>query len=66
MYLVQLLLPLRDDEGKPFEKPCYARVRDELTQGFGVVSPPTSARRPRACGKHLTATSSGTMSCCSK
>lgn len=60
MHLVQLFLPLRDEDGEPFRRQCYARIRDELTQDF-AASPLTSARLPRACGKRRTATSSGTM-----
>lgn len=47
MYLVQLFLPLRDDKGTRFEPAYYARVRDELTQGFGGV---TAYQRAPATG----------------
>ena len=38
MYLIQLLLPLYDNEGESFEQKVYDRVRDELTQKFGGVT----------------------------
>ncbi len=38
MYLVQLLLPLYDNEGEAFEKVMFDRVRDELTKRFGGVT----------------------------
>jgi hypothetical protein len=47
MHLVQLLLPLYDNDGRPFEKSMYDRVRDELTESFGGV---TAYRRSPAEG----------------
>lgn len=47
MYLVQLLLPLYDNEGKAFGKPMLDRVRNELTERFGGV---TAYRRSPAEG----------------
>lgn len=38
MHLVQLLLPLRDDEGRPFGRAPFDRVRAELTGRFGGVT----------------------------
>lgn len=38
MYLIQLLLPLYDNEGVAFERRVYDRVRDELTKQFGGVT----------------------------
>lgn len=35
MTLVQILLPVRDGEGRPFARAEFARVRDELTETFG-------------------------------
>ena len=37
-YLVQLLLPLSNNEGRPFEHDLYAATRLELTRRFGVVT----------------------------
>lgn len=37
-YLVQLLLPLRDNEGQPFGRAAFGQVRDELIQRFGGVT----------------------------
>ena len=38
MYLVQLLLPLRDNTGKPFDKSVFENVRAELTERFGGMT----------------------------
>lgn len=38
MYLIQILLPLYDNEGAAFEREFYDRVRDELTKKFGGVT----------------------------
>jgi hypothetical protein len=38
MHLVQLLLPLYDNEGKAFGKLMFDRVRNELTESFGGVT----------------------------
>lgn len=38
MHLVQLLLPLRDNEGTPFPRQELDRVRAELTEAFGGVT----------------------------
>lgn len=38
MYLIQLLLPLYDNEGRAFEHQSYDRVRDELAKKFGGVT----------------------------
>jgi hypothetical protein len=43
MYLVQLLLPLSDNEGRPFAAQLYRRVRDELTDRFGGLTAFTRA-----------------------
>lgn len=37
-YLVQLLLPLNDNDGKPFEHDLFAATRFELTVRFGGVT----------------------------
>lgn len=47
MHLVQLLLPLYDNEGRAFGKELFDRVRDELTERFGGV---TAHRRSPAEG----------------
>jgi hypothetical protein len=47
MYLVQLLLPLYDNEGRAFDKSIFDRVRDDLTERFGGV---TAYRRSPAEG----------------
>ena len=36
--LVQLLLPLRDNEGEPFPRVAFAAVREELAGRFGGVT----------------------------
>ena len=38
MYLVQLLLPLYDNDGHPFPATLYARLRAELTERFGGLT----------------------------
>ncbi len=38
MHLVQLLLPLRDDEGRAFPSSHYAELRETLTQHFGGLT----------------------------
>lgn len=38
MHLVQLLLPQKDNEGKPFPRADFDRVRSELTGRFGGVT----------------------------
>ncbi len=38
MYLVELLLPLNDDDGRPFGAAALNRVRDELAERFGGVT----------------------------
>jgi hypothetical protein len=38
MHLVQLLLPLRDNEGKPFPREMLEGVRHTLTERFGGVT----------------------------
>ena len=43
MYLVQLLLPLYDNEGQAFEPAEYVRLRGELADRFGGVTAYTRA-----------------------
>ena len=38
MYLIQILLPLYDNEGHDFKHQTYERLRDELTKKFGGVT----------------------------
>jgi hypothetical protein len=47
MYLVEILLPLYDNEGQPFGRSDFDRVRDELAETFGGV---TAFRRSPAEG----------------
>jgi hypothetical protein len=42
-YLVQLLLPVRDNHGASFPVSHYTALRDELTQRFGGVTAYTRA-----------------------
>jgi hypothetical protein len=44
MHLVQVLLPLYDNDGEPFDPELYADVRMELTRQFGGVT--TFVRAP--------------------
>ena len=43
MHLVQLLLPLRDQYGKPFPRSSYRKIRDTLTERFGGLTAYTRA-----------------------
>jgi hypothetical protein len=43
MYLVQILVPLYDNEGQPFEPAEYVRLRSELADRFGGVTAYTRA-----------------------
>ena len=38
MHLVQLLLPLRDNDGAPFPRIVFEQVRAELTERYGGVT----------------------------
>jgi len=38
MHLVQLLLPLRDNDGVPFPRVAFEQVRAELTERYGGVT----------------------------
>ena len=38
MYLIQILLPLYDNEGEAFDQKTYDHVRDELAKKFGGVT----------------------------
>ena len=38
MYLIQILLPLYDNEGRAFEREAFDEVRQELTREFGGVT----------------------------
>lgn len=44
MYLIQILLPLYDNNSTPFPQEEYERVRDELTEIFGGIT--TYVRSP--------------------
>ncbi|HYO99282.1 MAG TPA: hypothetical protein VER76_03625 [Pyrinomonadaceae bacterium] len=38
MYLIQILLPLYDNDGETFAQTAYDRVRDELIKKFGGIT----------------------------
>ena len=38
MYLIQILLPLYDNEGRAFSRQSYDQVRDELTRKFDGIT----------------------------
>jgi len=38
MHLIEILLPLADNEGKPFAADLHRQVRDELVEHFGGVT----------------------------
>jgi hypothetical protein len=43
MHLVQLLLPLKDRDGKPFPRSFYRSVRETLTDRYGGLTAYTRA-----------------------
>jgi hypothetical protein len=43
MHLIQILLPLKDNDGRPFEAADYGRVRTELAERFGGITAFTRA-----------------------
>ena len=43
MHLIQILLPIHDNEQKPFPREEYSRVRQELTERFGGLTVYTRA-----------------------
>ena len=45
MYLIEIMLPLRDNEGRPFATKTYQNLRDELTDLYGGVTAFTRAPR---------------------
>lgn len=47
MYLIQILLPLYDNEGNSFDSSKFERLRSELTKTFGGI---TAFRRSPAEG----------------
>lgn len=60
MYLVEIFLPKRDNEGREFPSGQFSRVRQELVERFGGVTAFT--REPaEGYGMHLTAVSVGTL-----
>lgn len=44
MHLIQILLPLYDNNGTPFPEEEFVRVRDQLTEHFGGIT--TYVRSP--------------------
>lgn len=38
MFLVQILLPLYDNEGRPFTQDDFLKVRDALSERFGGIT----------------------------
>ena len=38
MHLIELFLPLTDNQGRPFARAHFDRVRDELVERFGGVT----------------------------
>lgn len=43
MFLIQVLLPLYDNEGKPFANEVIGRIKSELTNQFGGLTAYTRA-----------------------
>ena len=38
MHMIEILLPLRDNEGRPFDGALYAKVREELVAQYGGLT----------------------------
>lgn len=38
MHLIQILLPLYDNEGRPFTQTEFLKVRDQLSERFGGIT----------------------------
>lgn len=38
MHLIEILLPLRDNQGRPFDAALYAKVREELVAHYGGLT----------------------------
>lgn len=38
MHLIQILIPVSDNEGQPFHREQFEAVRDELTERFGGLT----------------------------
>jgi len=45
MKLVQILLPLRDNRGRPFKRSLHERLRKEITDEFGGLTAIPGRRR---------------------
>jgi hypothetical protein len=43
MYLIEILLPVSDKEGRPFAAGLYRNLRDELTERYGGMTAFTRA-----------------------
>jgi hypothetical protein len=43
MYLIEILLPVRNNDGRPFAAKTYQSLRDELTEHYGGVTAFTRA-----------------------
>ena len=43
MHLIQILLPLQDNDGQPFDPGAFGRVRSELAERFGGITTFTRA-----------------------
>lgn len=38
MHLIEILLPLNDNEGRPFESEKFSAIRESLTERFGGLT----------------------------
>jgi hypothetical protein len=43
MHLIQILLPLKDNDGQPFDPGAFGHVRSELAERFGGITTFTRA-----------------------
>lgn len=51
MHLFQILLPRADNDGRPFEREAFDRVKEELAARFDGVT--TFRRQQRGCGERV-------------
>ena len=63
MHLVEILLPLNDNNGRPFAAEKYAAVRQHLTERFGGL---TAFTRPLRARRRAEARRCTTRLSCSK
>lgn len=51
MHLLEILLPLNDNEGRPFNSETFSALRERLTERFGGLTAFTPFSRPGHDGR---------------